>query len=245
MSGMRVKSMRKKWGRIFGFLMVFLLAVYGLGLFVFPIEIAGMANRVQMFWGGVKSFSSLERAGASSDPTVMPHLAKGFVRDYCDPVDPEARGCTCIAFIHGMGDSPSTWKKELLAPASKWKRPVKLIALNIERESKFLEGTEPALYRAHAQAHQIAEVLKPLCPSFIVVGNSMGGWIASWLAIDQEVPVTKLVLVDSVGLKEAPNAMAILRGDFTVNTLKEFEKRAYFYLACASRQHLERRLSKV
>jgi pimeloyl-ACP methyl ester carboxylesterase len=209
--------------------MVSALTAYGLALFVFPLEIYGAIGAAQLYWGGARRFVPKAALGAAlHDGLEMPHLSKGWIRDHCDPADPEARGCTCVALIHGMGDSPQTWKKLLLAPASTWKRPVKLIALNVERESKYIEGTPTSLYGAQAQAHQIAEVLKPLCPSFIVVGNSMGAWIASWLTIDQEVPVTKLVLADAVGLKEAPNAMAVLRGNFTVDTLKQFEKRAYF-----------------
>jgi pimeloyl-ACP methyl ester carboxylesterase len=209
--------MGKKIGRFFGVLMILGLGLYGLGRFVFPLEIYHWVNRAQVFLGGARAFKT-----SGPDPLT------GYVRDFCDPADPEARGCTCIALIHGLGDSALTWKNLLLSKSLDWKRPVRLYALQIDRAARFKEGDAPEAYRVHNQARQIARELKPLCPTFLVVGNSLGGWIAAWMAMDQELPISRLVLSDTVGLKAAPTALGDLDGEVTLAKIREFDRRAYF-----------------
>jgi pimeloyl-ACP methyl ester carboxylesterase len=209
--------MGKKIGRFFGVLMVFLLLAYGVGRFVIPLQAYHFYNMAQVFLGGGRPFHT-----AGEKPL------NGWTRDFCDPADPEARGCTCIALVHGLGDSWLTWKNLLLSRSSDWKRPVRLYALQIDHIARFKEGDAPEDYRIRNQARQIAKELKPLCPSFIVVGNSLGGWISAWMAIDQELPVTKLVLSDTVGLKAQPTALSDLEGEVTLAKIRDFDRRAYF-----------------
>jgi pimeloyl-ACP methyl ester carboxylesterase len=209
--------MRKKIGRFFGVLMIFLLLAYGVGRFIFPLQVVHYASVARVLWGGARHFKT-----AGEKPL------EGWVRDFCDPADPEARGCTCIALIHGLGDSALTWTKLLTSKSSDWKRPVRLYALQIDRAGRFEDGDAPEDYRIHNQAHQIAHELKPLCSSFMVVGNSLGGWISAWMAMDQEIPIPKLVLSDTVGLKAVPTALSDLDGEVTLAKLQDFDRRAYF-----------------
>jgi pimeloyl-ACP methyl ester carboxylesterase len=209
--------MRKKIGRFFGVLMIFLLLTYGVGRFIFPLQVVHYASVAQVFWGGARPFKT-----AGEKPLT------GWVRDFCDPADPEARGCMCIALIHGLGDSALTWTKLLTSKSLDWKRPVRIYALQIDRAGRFKEGDAPEDYRIHNQAHQIAHELKPLCPSFMVVGNSLGGWISTWMAMDQELPISKLVLSDTVGLKSVPTALSDLDGEVTLAKIQDFDRRAYF-----------------
>jgi pimeloyl-ACP methyl ester carboxylesterase len=209
--------MIKKIGRVFGIFMILTMVAYGLVRFVLPLESYHLAHRVQLWMGGARQFQSVGMTG--------------YVRNHCDPADPEARGCTCIALIHGLGDDPETWSKVLLAPASAWKKPVRIYALQMQRERMFAPSAETPkeAYEVRNQAHQLAQALKPLCPSFVVVGNSLGGWIASWLALEQEVPVTRLVLSDAMELRSAYQIGLDLFGHPSVDMLKEFQKRAYFH----------------
>jgi pimeloyl-ACP methyl ester carboxylesterase len=209
--------MGKKWGRFFGFLMVFGLLAYGVARFIFPLEVYHAFNATQTYLGGARPFR-----------TSGPQPISGWERGFCDPADPEARGCTCIVLIHGLGDSALTWQKLLLSRSLDWKRPVRLFALQVDHEARFKDNDAPEDYRVRNQAHQIARELKAYCPTFMVVGNSMGGWIAAWMAMDQELPVSRLVLSDTIGLKSVPTALADLESEVTLAKIRDFDRRAYF-----------------
>ncbi|MDR3607157.1 MAG: alpha/beta hydrolase [Oligoflexia bacterium] len=208
--------MRKKKLLGLGFIGALLIILAVVARFVFPLELNDRLTSVALWRGGVHRFHS----GRLS----------GYVKDFCEPSDPEARGCTCVALIHGLGDEPETWKKVLLSPASEWKRPVRLYALDVPRATRFAPGDAPESYRVRAQAHEIAEGLKPLCPRFVVVGNSLGGWISAWVAIDHELPLEKLVLSGAAGLRGSvtgPDSAADLFLDMNEQRVKEIQKRAY------------------
>jgi pimeloyl-ACP methyl ester carboxylesterase len=207
-------NIRKTWGSIFGLVMVLVLVLYGLGRFVYPLQAYDLSNRLALWKAGVHPFQSGE--------------IQGYEKNFCDPADPEARGCTCIALIHGLGDDVFTWKNVLTAPSSDWKKPVRIFALDVEHESHYTPGTALDLYAVHNQALQIAQALKPLCPSFVVVGNSLGGWIATWMAIQKELPIQRLVLSGAAGLRESTTAASLLFQNLTEDKIKEFQRLAYF-----------------
>jgi pimeloyl-ACP methyl ester carboxylesterase len=206
--------MTKKWGRGFGILMVLLLVLYGLGRFVFPLELYEMGNRLSLKMAGVKTFES---AGMH-----------GYEKNFCDPADPEARGCTCVALIHGLGDDVFTWKKILTTKSTDWKKPVRIFAFDLDHMSHYSTGDAPEAYEVRNQAHEIAKALKPLCPNFMIVGNSMGGWTAAWMAIQNEVPIQRLILSGSAGLRESSMLAMPLFQNLTLEKLKEFQRLAYF-----------------
>ena len=206
--------MTKKWGRIFGYVMVVLLVLYGLGRFVFPLEVYEMNNRITLAMAGVKTFES---AGMH-----------GFEKNFCDPADPEARGCTCVALIYGLGDDVFTWKKILTTKSRDWKKPVRIFAFDLDHVSHYAPGDAPEAYEVRNQAHEIAKALKPLCPSFMIVGNSLGGWIAAWMGIQNEVPIQRLILSSAAGLRESSAQASGLFKNLTVEKLKEFQRLAYF-----------------
>jgi pimeloyl-ACP methyl ester carboxylesterase len=63
----------------------------------------------------------------------------------------------------------------------------------------------------------------------MVVGNSYGGWLAAWAAIDHRDRVNKLVLVDAAGLASQKDSTADVKKlfDGSVEGLREFQRRAY------------------
>lgn len=159
-----------------------------------------------------------------------------YLREHCTPnpkQDPSL--CTCVALVHGLGDSGLTWKKVLEKPAKEWKSGVRLYAWDLQGS-----GLTPApiraigervrsAYEVRAQARALSETLRavPECKRWLVVGNSLGGWIAAWLAIDHPEQVYKLMLVDSAGLKSSVANSSELLTNPTIESLKEFQKRAY------------------
>ena len=62
----------------------------------------------------------------------------------------------------------------------------------------------------------------------MVVGNSLGGWIAAWMAIQNEVPIQRLILSAAAGLRESSTQASTLFRDLSVEKLKEFQRLAYF-----------------
>lgn len=154
--------------------------------------------------------------GASS---VRAGSLTGYEVDRCG-----AGPCRCAALIHGLGDSALTWDNLLVgaggaaAPPAGWR----LLALN-------LPGTEgsavPADYAVPAQAALVGAALEGRCAKWTVVGNSLGGWVAGWLALERPALVERLVLVDPAGVDDPTgDAVKVARTleAPTVETMKAF-----------------------
>ncbi len=182
-------------------------------------------------WAEIRSQWDLKRAGVVRTLPVQGVGLEHYTRDTCKdaPVGQQA-DCACVALIHGLGDNALTWKKILLVPPPIWERPVKLVAWNLPGSGKSFPPKDPSGYRARELARALKADLAPQCRSWTVVGNSLGGQIAAWLALDWPEGVNKLMLVDSSGLRASTALHGDSRSDFTsgtVESLKEFQRRAY------------------
>ncbi len=116
-------------------------------------------------------------------------------------------GRSCLALIHGLDQNAMTWEKILLIPEKKWKEmglvdPLKIFALNLPGSGKSPPAKEKKEDQVRRQAQKLKEALALECPSWLVVGNSYGGWVAAWLAFLWPKGIHRLLLVDSLGLKE-------------------------------------------
>ncbi len=204
--------MRKIW--LVPILLVVIAALaYGGFWYFFPLQASQISDRLKLREEGVVS---VESDGLN-----------GYLHDTCSK-DPK-KECTCIALIHGLGDSAMTWKKLLIWPENGWIHPVKLYAFDLPGSGASPPPKYLVDYRVRKQAERMRRALAPLCKQWIVVGNSLGGWIGAWLALDWPDAVTRLLMLDSAGIKLASNSEA--RKAFeepTVETLKEFQRRAYF-----------------
>lgn len=177
----------------------------------------------------------LRRAGAKD---LWVGEAHAYVREHCSTdlrkgVDPSL--CTCVALVHGLGDTGLTWKRVLEQPAKEWKSGVRLYAWDLQgagltpAPARAVGERVRAAYEVRAQAKALSETLRgvPECRRWLVVGNSLGGWISAWLAIDHPELVFKLMLVDSAGIKSSAIGVSELLTNPTVESLKEFQRRAY------------------
>ncbi|TBR17333.1 alpha/beta hydrolase, partial [bacterium] len=148
----------------------------------------------------------------------------GRLRDTCRPGAP----CRCAVLVHGLGDTSATWRRVLSGEASS---PVpsgwRLFAPD-------MPGTSPSPrpgrggYTQPAQALALRAALEPLCPTWTVVGNSLGGWSSSWLALQWPEGVERLILLSPAGLKDpsgASESTARTLADPGVAVLKEFNRR--------------------
>lgn len=182
-----------------------------------PLRVHDAAIALRLRWSGVAPL----RSGS----------AAGLVRDTCRPGAP----CRCAALLHGLGDSAATWRNILQGDAdapfpSGWR----VAAFDMPGT-----GRSPAPAAGYAQPEQaklLRSALEPLCPSWTVVGNSLGGWTSAWLAVQWPAGVERLILLSPAGLGDpsgASESTARTLAEPDVATLRIFNKRV---------THIERKI---
>lgn len=222
MSGTWGKSMlkkeifKKKWLKV-GFLVCFgmALAVSALVRF-FPLEWVELSGNFDLWRGGV---SEVQLEGLH-----------GFWKETCDPKN---TNCSCVALVHGLGDNALTWKKVLLWPNEYWKemglrQGIRLFAVDLPGSGRTPSPKNLSDYQVRNQARILKAALLSRCQQWVVVGNSLGGWISIWLALDWPQGVSKLVLIGSAGLKTGQSGSAEMLTRPTIESMKEFQRKAYF-----------------
>lgn len=143
---------------------------------------------------------SMRLHGVSSITSNGLHAA---VRDHCRPNE----ACVCVALIHGMSDSSVRWRKMLNWSEKAWESVglkdtrLKIYAWDLPGTNSSEPPTDVTGYRVRAQAEAVRKAMEPICPRWTVVGNSLGGWISAWLALEWPIGVEKLLLVDTAGMK--------------------------------------------
>lgn len=181
---------------------------------IFPAQFAEIKQRYEMW-----------KAGAHS--IVPAAKVRGLELDRCE----KSPDCACVLLVHGMGDSLSTWRRLFLADASVWKSKLRLFAIDLPGFGGSGRPKDSNDYRVKNLAKDLSLFLqeRQTCKKTLVVGNSFGGWVATWLAIEHPEQVQALLLLGSTGLKDAEsNRNVLLLGEPTVESLKEFQKKAYF-----------------
>lgn len=151
-----------------------------------------------------------------------------YEKDLCAPGAP----CSCVALIHGLGDSALTWDNILLGRhgAARPQRGMRLLALELPGSEGSREPAAPEGYAVPAMAESVEAALESRCPRWTVVGNSLGGWVAAWVALQRPVLVERLILVNAAGLADPSGALvktARTLEDPTVEKMKDFVARAY------------------
>lgn len=192
-------------GALLGSALGFLLLFASLN----PLRVHDSMNLARLRWSGVREFRSGPVAG--------------LLRDTCRPEAP----CRCAALLHGLGDTAATWRRILsgddAAPVpAGWR----LYALDMPGTGA--SAAPAAGYAQPEQARLIRSALKPLCPNWTVVGNSLGGWTAGWLAVEWPQGVERLVLLSPAGLGDpsgASESTARTLASPDVAVLREFNKR--------------------
>lgn len=153
---------------------------------------------------------------------------EAYERDRCAPGKP----CSCVALIHGLGDTALTWDSVLRGSdgAAPVPEGYRLLALDLPGSEGSAPPASPSGYAIPAMARAVQESLSPVCSTWTVVGNSLGGWVAGWLALDWPKGVERLLLIDPAGLDDPTGqseAVARLLEAPTVEKMQAFAKRAY------------------
>lgn len=182
-----------------------------------PTQYYELSNRFELWRAGARSFNF--------------EGLRGLTQNYCKKNEP----CSCVILIHGMGDSLLTWRRLLKTPAEQFKKPLKLIASDMPGFGGNRKPADPTEYRVKNLAALYSRYISANstgCDNWTIVGNSFGGWVASWLAIDPPAVLkathTKVLLLGSVGLKQDEALKQKSMKLETVDDLKDFQKRAYF-----------------
>jgi pimeloyl-ACP methyl ester carboxylesterase len=209
---MKLKQARRGWVIAATGVVASALILWGLlqALMTFwPLQSNEWKNRWTLWRAGV---TEIESAGL-----------RGYQRDNCL----KAKACSCVALVHGLGDDSMTWRNILAWPAQGWLGPVKLVAFDLPGSGRSDPPARMDEYRVRKQAEKLRAALEPICPSWIVVGNSLGGWISSWMALDWPKGVHRLILSGSAGLETSSEVRRIF-SEPTLESMKEFQRRAYF-----------------
>lgn len=178
---------------------------------LFPLHVHDLGVSVALRWAGVRA----TRSGPLS----------GLVRDTCRAGEP----CRCAALVHGLGDTSATWRRILAGEADAPVPPGwRLFAPDMPGTPPSPRPARRAGYAQPAQGQALRQALGALCPTWTVVGNSLGGWSASWLALEWPEGVERLILLSPAGLKDpsgASESTARTLAEPGVAVLKEFNKR--------------------
>jgi len=194
---------------------------------VFPLEVLQTSQRFQLW-----------RAGLSSVESPAGDRGVAWQPSACRHNDAEARPpCACVVFVHGMGDSVATWRK--LLGQREWLnrvgRPVKLLAWDLPAHGRTPEpprnpdGDLQLRTQALAQRLLGATQQQGCGPDTVWVGNSLGGWVASWAALRRPDQIRGLILAAPAGMKSQEAALAGSEplSEPTVESLRAFREKAY------------------
>ena len=144
-------------------------------------------------------------------------------------------GSACVVLVHGIGDSNPTWLRLL---AQEGLQSLRVIAWELpghggsDRPAPTVEGTAELRPRAMARRlHQATRAAGCSGPA-VWVGNSLGGWVSAWVALDYPEAVQGLVLLAPAGLDSQARhpkmpSMAGLLENPTLESIQEFRARAY------------------
>lgn len=114
----------------------------------------------------------------------------------------EAGAGPAIVLVHGLADDSGVWQQQI-GPLARHGRVLALDQIGFGRSDKPLLD-----YRAQTLVDFLDEFMQTVHAAHaVVVGNSLGGWVAALLAVEHPQRVDKLVLIDSAGLNGLPEAL--------------------------------------
>lgn len=101
-----------------------------------------------------------------------------------------------LILIHGLGSSCEVWRDDI----GRLARAYRVIALDLPGYGK--SDKPRADYSVAYQARMVKEFIDAVgADKAALAGNSLGGWIAALVALDNPDKVSHLILVDSAGIR--------------------------------------------
>jgi pimeloyl-ACP methyl ester carboxylesterase len=126
-----------------------------------------------------------------------------FYREYGNTNDDD------VLFIHGLGSSSIVWRDIPDALSVDYHT----IAIDLVGFGLSDKPEKPVYYTIEGFSRIIADFLETIgtkkrgSSKLILIGHSLGGYIATQFAIEHKAMIRKLVLVDSSGLLESPTPL--------------------------------------
>ncbi len=199
------------------------IAAWSVGLLSVPL----LATAGAVYFYPFQTATAVRELRLRASGTRRARLAGGleaWEKDSCRDGAP----CRCLALVHGLGDSALTWDKVLEDPRA-GAPGLRLVAVDMPGTEGSAPPPDAAGYAIPEQARALKGALAPLCRSWTVAGNSLGGWTALTLARDWPAGVRRLVLLDAAGVDDPTGTAersARALEDPTVASLKDFDRRA-------------------
>jgi pimeloyl-ACP methyl ester carboxylesterase len=199
------------------------------GLLSVALVLAGAIWFFPLEWNEAKNRFRLWQAGAR---TLQWEKHRGLQADRCDGKSPNE--CRCIWLVHGFGDSVSTWRRFFTDKKSFGDLPVRIFAIDLPAHGDSPRRENREEYRVGAMAREIDAGIGATkeCTRNVLVGNSFGGWVATLVALEDaarpEKRYERLFLVSPGGVRRADAETKELFKENTVESLKEYQRRAYF-----------------
>lgn len=200
----REKSKMKKL--FYAVVLVFLSI--GLVFYFFTLQSFQEIEIARMRWNGISS--------------VVDSDFHYFEKNNCS----DGRNCQCVLLLHGLGDFALTWRKMLSENKSTFAKDVHFFAPNLPGSLSTPKLKSQEEYNVQNMARIVSEAFIPKCDSWIVVGNSYGGWMAVFMALNLE-KVKGLLLLAPAGLKKDYRYLTDYFLNPTVDGAREFYKRLY------------------
>lgn len=120
-----------------------------------------------------------------------------FRKDICEVDKP----CVCVFMVHGIGDQAVTWRK-VLTQQKKISTPTKMVAVDLPGAGASLPLEKTEDYQVKLLAERLHEIVEHTCGSdqVILLGNSFGGWITSWMIEQKPERYSRNLLLNPAGL---------------------------------------------
>lgn len=180
-----------------------------MAFFIFPIQIRDAFFHAKVKWNGI----------AREDVGLFDTLQIS----HCKAGEP----CQCVLFIHGLADRALTWRKIMWQPASAWKKPVHLFAVNLPGAGRTPLYEDLSRFAVTKLAEDLVTAFKPRCQDWILVGNSFGGWLSLRMASLNPAPFKSILLLDAAGVRGSYADIVPLYLNLNAANVRELEVRAF------------------
>ncbi len=138
----------------------------------------------------------------------------------------ENNSCQCTLLIHGLGDYALTWVPFMHTLTDKQIKNNKIFALNLPGSGR----SEPLKLNLDYSIKNVAKIIENnilnQCESWQIIGNSLGGWIAFYVA--QHPKVNRLFLENSVGIRWNYDSAIETFLDINAKNVEKMYNKTYF-----------------
>ncbi|MES2769656.1 MAG: alpha/beta hydrolase [Bdellovibrionota bacterium] len=181
----------------------------GLVFYFFTLQTFQQIEIARMKWAGVSS--------------IVDTNFHYFEKNNCT----DEKNCQCVLLIHGLGDFALTWRNMLSEPKSSFAKNIHFFAPNLPGSLSSPKLKSQDDYNVQNMARLVSEAFIPKCDSWIVVGNSYGGWMAVFMALNLK-QIKGLLLLAPAGLKKDYGYLTDYFLNPTVEGARGFYKKLYY-----------------